>query len=46
MTPERWAAIKAVFDEVSHSSENPTALLDRLCQGDPDMRREVVQLLA
>jgi non-specific serine/threonine protein kinase/serine/threonine-protein kinase len=46
MTPERWAAIKAIFDEVSsHASDDSEAVLDRLCRGDEEMRREVVQLL-
>jgi len=46
MTPERWAVVKSVFDEVcNHSAENRATVLDRLCQGDIDMRREVMQLL-
>ncbi len=46
MTPERWAAIKSIFDEIcSPGSENPAVLLDRLCQGDTEMRLEVTRLL-
>ena len=46
MTPERWAAIKSIFDEVSnHGSEHSAVLLDRLCQGDTEMRLEVTRLL-
>jgi non-specific serine/threonine protein kinase/serine/threonine-protein kinase len=45
MTPERWAAIKAIFDEISSAGSDDSELLDRLCRGDEEMRREVVQLL-
>ena len=46
MTPERWAAIKSIFDEVCNPGpENPAVLLDRLCQGDTEMRLEVTRLL-
>jgi non-specific serine/threonine protein kinase/serine/threonine-protein kinase len=46
MTPERWAAIKSIFDEVSNSgSSDQAALLDRLCREDAEMRAEVTRLL-
>ena len=46
MTPERWAEIKSVFDQVcAHGGADAAALLDRLCHGDAEMRREVMQLL-
>jgi non-specific serine/threonine protein kinase/serine/threonine-protein kinase len=46
MTPERWEAIKSIFDQVSNpGSESPSVLLDRLCRGDAEMRLEVTRLL-
>ncbi len=47
MTAERWAEIKAVFEQADAAplSERPL-ILDRLCGHDPDLRREVEALLA
>jgi len=46
MTPERWAAVKSIFDEVcSLGAEDSAALLDRLCHGDESMKRDVMRLL-
>src|ERR1700690_3095492 len=47
MTPERWGEIKAVLAGVMDTNHDErTATLDRLCHEDPDLRREVVALLA
>ncbi len=47
MTPERWQQIEAVFTEVEAATpEERAALLDRLCDGDGALRREVEQLLS
>jgi len=47
MTPERWQKIEAVFIEADSvpTGERP-AVLDRLCTGDAELRREVEQLLS
>jgi serine/threonine protein kinase/tetratricopeptide (TPR) repeat protein len=46
MTPERWAVIKSIFDQVSTSgSGDAAALVERLCRGDAEMRAEVTRLL-
>ncbi|NNF59131.1 MAG: serine/threonine protein kinase, partial [Rhodothermaceae bacterium] len=46
MTPERWQQIAAVLDEVLDldPAERPAAL-DALCGTDPDLRREVSDML-
>ena len=47
VTPERWQQIKAVLAEaldLPHADR--TAFLERVCSGDPDLRREVDSLLA
>lgn len=47
MSPERWGEVKAVLTGVL--AADPTeraALLSRLCQDDPELRREVESLLA
>jgi tetratricopeptide (TPR) repeat protein/tRNA A-37 threonylcarbamoyl transferase component Bud32 len=47
LTPERWHKIEAVFTEAEAAPrEEQPAVLDRLCQGDPELRREVEQLLS
>jgi len=47
MTPERWQQIKAVLEEVdSAPAEQRAGILDRLCQGDPELRRELEPFLA
>jgi serine/threonine protein kinase len=46
MTPERWALVKNVFTEAAATgAEGRRALLDRRCEGDPELRAEVVRLL-
>ncbi len=47
MTPERWQQIGAVFAEVdSADAAERKSVLERLCSGDTDLRREVEKLLA
>jgi eukaryotic-like serine/threonine-protein kinase len=47
MTPERSQQIRIVIGELETTPENErAALLDRLCSGDPDLRREVEHLLS
>ena len=47
MTAERWHRIKFVFEQADAAPLQERApLLDRLCAGDPELRREVEQLLA
>ena len=45
--PDRWRSIEAALDAALQvrTGERP-ALLDRLCAGDPELRREVESLLA
>ena len=47
MTPERWQQIKSVWETayLAPAAERG-ALLDRLCQGDADLRHEVEKLLS
>ena len=47
MTPERWQQIKAVLEAVDSAplAERP-GIVDRLCDGDSDLRREVEPFLA
>ena len=47
MTPERWQLIKAAWEEADSAAPGARpAILDRLCHDDPDLRREVEQLLS
>ena len=47
MTPERWADIKAaVGAAIEMPRAERAAFLERVCAGDPEMRREVESLLA
>ena len=46
MTADRWEQIKAVFDSALEiDPENRAAFLERECEGDPDLRREIERLL-
>jgi tetratricopeptide (TPR) repeat protein len=46
MTADRWERIKAVFDSALGISQSDRAsFLDRECEGDPDLRREIDRLL-
>src|SRR5579871_6680965 len=46
MTPERWERVKEIYDSAFHvrSSELPE-FLDRACEQDADLRKEVELLL-
>jgi len=47
MTADRWEQIKTVFaSALEIDPENRAAFLDRECEGDPDLRREIDRLLA
>ncbi len=47
MDAQRWQRVSAIFDElVDAAAEARSALLDRLCAGDAELRREVEALLA
>lgn len=47
MTPERWARIEGVLDEILGVEPGERAAkLDALCEGDVDLRRDVERLLA
>ena len=47
MTPERWAQIEALFHRAAECDlEQRTSLLDVVCRNDPDLRREVEELLS
>ena len=47
MTPERWQRINDVLEAIDSASPADRATtLDRLCAGDPDLRREVEPFLA
>ena len=44
--PERWQQVKAVFEQADPTPIfERSALLDRLCANDPELRREVEALL-
>ena len=46
MTPERWQQVKAVFEQADPTPIfERSALLNRLCANDPELRREVEALL-
>lgn len=46
MTPERFKRMEAVIQEISDAPpEQRTAILDRLCAGDPELRRDVQRIL-
>ena len=46
MTPERWVRIETLFEAASDlAPEARTALLDRECAGDPELRREIDRML-
>ena len=47
MTPERWQQVKELFRSgLEHEVEERAAFLDRACDGDDGLRREVESLLA
>ncbi|HEY2395773.1 MAG TPA: serine/threonine-protein kinase [Rudaea sp.] len=47
MDPQRWQRVSAIFDETADADvAGRSALLDRLCAGDSELRREVEALLA
>ena len=47
MDPQRWRRVGAIFDEaVDTDAAGRGALLERLCTGDAELRREVEALLA
>jgi len=47
MNPERWKKAKALFGTVLETVPSErSALLDKLCAGDPSLRAEIQQLLA
>ncbi len=48
MTPERWQQIRDIFDAVCDIEPEQVRLatLDRMCNGDGELRREVTTLLA
>src|SRR5687767_3884356 len=47
MTPERWARVKDVLSlALKRSSDQRESVLEHACAGDPELRREVVDLLA
>ncbi|MCP3960445.1 MAG: serine/threonine protein kinase [bacterium] len=46
MSPERWRRLDALFrDAVERDDADRAALLDRACDGDAELRREVEELL-
>ncbi len=46
MTPDRWQQIKDLFHQaLEQPAEARTAYLNKACNGDPDLRREVEALL-
>ena len=47
MTPERWQQIKELLGSaLEHEVEERTAFLERACNGDEGLRREVESLIA
>ncbi len=47
MTPERWKQIEAVFEKALElPAAERTAVLERTCEADEDLRREVASLLS
>jgi serine/threonine protein kinase/tetratricopeptide (TPR) repeat protein len=47
VTPERWKQIEAVFDNaLDLPTGERSAFLERTCEGDEELRREVVSLLS
>jgi len=47
LTPERWAQIEELFHRAAECDANRRAsLLDEACNGDPELRREVEELLS
>jgi tetratricopeptide (TPR) repeat protein len=47
VTPERWQQVKRVFDETSALAGGAqAAVIERLCEGDGELRAEVESLLA
>jgi eukaryotic-like serine/threonine-protein kinase len=47
MTPERWEAIKDVFEAALElEGHSRAAFLDKACAGEPSLRAEVVELIA
>src|SRR4051794_2395265 len=47
MNADRWQQLKELFEAALEcSAAARPALLDRLCAGDPELRRELEQLLA
>jgi eukaryotic-like serine/threonine-protein kinase len=47
LTPERWAQIEELFHRAAECEpEHRSGLLDEVCSGDPELRREVEALLS
>ncbi|HUF10851.1 MAG TPA: hypothetical protein VMO47_16145, partial [Rhodothermales bacterium] len=47
MTPERWKHVQVLFHEaLDQPPERRTVFLDRACDGDGELRRDVEALLA
>ncbi len=47
MTPERWQQLKSVLEAVESAAEGDRdGVLEKLCAGDPELRREVEPYLA
>ena len=47
MTPERWLEVRKLFDTIVETpAEARAPLLDEACRNDPELRREVENLLA
>lgn len=46
MAPERWKKIIAIFDKVLELNvEQRDSYLDQVCQGDPELRKEIEVLV-
>lgn len=46
MNPERWREVRQILEEaIPLSGDKRSSYLERACNGDPDLRREVVSLL-
>jgi hypothetical protein len=47
MTPERWHRIEVLFEQALELAESArSSFLDQACAGDPELHRELVELLA
>jgi len=46
MNAEQWKRVKPLLEEViAHDPAERGAYLDRVCDGDPELRREIESLL-